>query len=72
MAAGGAGLGDLRPARRYVLPDALRKDLGKPFGPVVAGNGLAAAVADAGMLVAVGDVVSLTCKTLGLEPALFV
>lgn len=63
---------DLRPPHRYVLPDALRKDLGKPFGPVVPGDGLAAAVAGAAPLVAVGDVVSLTCKTLGLEPAAFV
>lgn len=69
---GGPGNGDLRPARRYALPDALRKDLGKPFGPVVAGDALPAAVAGATMLLAVGDVVSLTCKTLGLEPALFV
>ena len=63
---------DLRPARRYVLPEALRKDLGKPFGPVVAGNDLAEALEGAAAVVAVGDVVSLTLKTLGVEPALFV
>jgi uncharacterized protein (UPF0218 family) len=65
-------MADLRPARRYVLPEALRKELGKPFGPVVGGNDLPKALAGAGTVVAVGDVVSLTLKKLGLEPALFV
>lgn len=63
---------DLRPARRYVLPEALRRELGKPFGPVVGGNDLPKALAGAKVVVAVGDVVSLTLKKLGLEPALFV
>jgi GTP-dependent dephospho-CoA kinase len=63
---------DLRPAKRYVLPEALRRELGKPFGPVVGGNDLPKALKDATTVVAVGDVVSLTLKELGIEPALFV
>lgn len=63
---------DLRPPRRYVLPDALRAELGRPFGPVVAGKELPALVAGSPALIAVGDVVSLTLKTLGIEPRLFV
>ena len=66
------GAQDLRPARRYVLPEALRKELGKPFGPVVGGNDLPKALEGAKVVVAVGDVVSLTLKKLAIEPALFV
>jgi uncharacterized protein (UPF0218 family) len=62
---------DLRPPRRYVLPDALRAELARPFGPVVAGKDLPALLEGATVL-AVGDVVSLTLKTLGIEPRLFV
>lgn len=69
--AAGAGA-DLRPARRYVLPDAIRRELGKAFGPVVATEGLAEAIAGAGPVLAVGDVVSLTLKRLGIDPALFI
>ncbi len=63
---------DLRPPRRYVLPDALRKELAAPFGPVVGGNELPKVLEGAKTVVAVGDVVSLTLKNLGIEPALFV
>ena len=63
---------DLRPPRRYVLPESLRRELGKPFGPVVGGNDLPKALVGAKTVIAVGDVVSLTLKKLGLEPALFV
>jgi GTP-dependent dephospho-CoA kinase len=63
---------DLRPPRRYLLPDGLRRELGKPFGPVVGGNDLPAALNGFTTILAVGDVVSLTLKNLGIEPALFV
>jgi uncharacterized protein (UPF0218 family) len=63
---------DLRPPRRYVLPDALRAELARPFGPVVAGKDLPALLKGAPAVLAVGDVVSLTLKTLGIEPRLFV
>jgi uncharacterized protein (UPF0218 family) len=63
---------DLRPPRRYVLPERLRGELARPFGPVVAGRELPALLGDAPAVVAVGDVVSLTLKTLGIEPRLFV
>jgi uncharacterized protein (UPF0218 family) len=63
---------DLRPARRYVLPESLRPELGKPFGPVVGGHDLPKALKDADTIVAVGDVVSLTLKNLEIDPALFV
>jgi uncharacterized protein (UPF0218 family) len=63
---------DLRPRRAYVLPDMLRRELAKPFGPVVAETELKAALAGVTVVVAVGDVVSLTCKRLGIKPKLFV
>ena len=65
-------MADLRPERRYVLPEALRRELGKPFGPVVGGNDLPKTLKDAKLVVSVGDVVSLTLKELGIEPTLFV
>lgn len=71
-AAAASGPADLRPPRRYLLPEALRSELGQPFGPVVGGNDLAKALVGAKAIVAVGDVVSLTLKNLGIEPALFV
>ena len=63
---------DLRPPRRYVLPEGLRSELGKPFGPVVGGNELPKHLPEGVPVVAVGDVVSLTLKKLDLEPRLFV
>lgn len=63
---------DLRPPRRYVLPEALRRELGVAFGPVVQSNELVAALEGADIVLAVGDVVSLTLKTLGVTPRLFV
>ena len=58
--------GDLR------LPDALRAELGRPFGPVVQTAGLKEAIAGRGPILAVGDMVSLTVKGLGIVPLLFV
>jgi uncharacterized protein (UPF0218 family) len=63
---------DLRPPRRYLLPDALRRELAGAFGPIVQSSGLVAALGDADIVLAVGDVVSLTLKTLGVTPRLFV
>lgn len=63
---------DLRPAKRYVLPEALRAELARPFGPVLQSEQLAELVAGAPLVVAVGDVVSLTLKLLGITPRLFV
>lgn len=63
---------DLVPAIRYQLPQGLRVELAKPFGPVVGGAQLREAVGDAETILAVGDVVSMTCKEQGLLPKLFV
>jgi uncharacterized protein (UPF0218 family) len=63
---------DLRPQHRYVLPDALRRELAGAFDQVVTTEQLPAALKEAKTIVAVGDVVSLTLKRLGIEPALFV
>jgi hypothetical protein len=68
----GAAGPDLRPPHAYRLPAALRKELGRAWGPVVQAEGLATAIAGADVVVAVGDVVSLTLKELGIEPRLFV
>ncbi len=58
--------GDLR------LPDALRTELAKPFGPILQTAELAVALAGKEPILAVGDVVSLTLKRLGITPRLFV
>ncbi len=58
--------GDLR------LPDALRAELAKPFGPLLQTAELAAALHGAGPILAVGDVVSLTLKQLKITPRIFV
>lgn len=63
---------DLRPPRRYVLPESLRRELGAAFGPIVQSNELVAALEDADIVLAVGDVVSLTLKKLEITPRLFV
>jgi uncharacterized protein (UPF0218 family) len=63
---------DARPAVAYVLPDALRRELAAPFGPVLSTEELGALLTDEDVVVAVGDVVSLTVKELGLSPRLFV
>jgi len=63
---------DLRPARRYVLPEPLRGELAAPFGPVLQSEDLPARLAGVEVVLAVGDVVSLTLKKLGVEPDLFV
>lgn len=63
---------DARPRVAYVLPDALRRELAAPFGPVLSTDELGALLTDEDVLVAVGDVVSLTVKELGLTPRLFV
>lgn len=53
--------------KAYRLPERLRGELAKPFGPVVAATRLPALLAGR-TVVAVGDVVSLTLKRLGIEP----
>jgi GTP-dependent dephospho-CoA kinase len=53
------------------LPEAMRAELARPFGPVVATERLREAVG-ADLVLAVGDVVSLTLKRLGIVPKLFV
>ncbi|MHB1261760.1 MAG: GTP-dependent dephospho-CoA kinase family protein [Thermoplasmatota archaeon] len=67
-----APVADLRPPRRYVLPEGLRRELGAAFGPIVQSSELVAALEGADIVLAVGDVVSLTLKTLGVTPRLFV
>lgn len=59
---------DLRPARAYALPDALRPRFAEPWGPVHATGDLPDLLAGVGVVVAVGDVVSLTLKRLGVTP----
>ena len=67
-----AGAPDLRPRKAYALPEALRKELAVPFGPILNTEQLGQTLTDAHDLVLVGDVVSLTIKELGLTPRLFV
>jgi uncharacterized protein (UPF0218 family) len=66
------GAEDLRPTRAYRLPEELRGELGRAWGPIVQSDELAVAIDDADVVVAVGDVVSLTLKDLDIEPRLFV
>lgn len=67
-----AGDADLRPDTAYRLPEALRAELQRPWGPVLDTEALGTRL-DAGTVVlAVGDVVSLTLKKLGVTPRLFV
>ncbi len=63
---------DLRPPRRYLLPDALRGELAVAWGPVVSTEELPKHLLGAPAVLAVGDVVSLTLKKLGIDPSLFV
>ena len=63
---------DLRPAKRYVLPEALRQELAAPFGPILQSEQLKERLAGVECVVAVGDVVSLTLKLLGITPRVFV
>jgi GTP-dependent dephospho-CoA kinase len=62
----------LRPARAYLLPEGLREELAVPMGPVVQEAELAPALRGAKVVACVGDVVSLTCKRLGMRPKVFV
>lgn len=61
----------MKPETRYIVPDALRADLARPWGPVVSTSEVAAAVGDAQVL-AVGDVVSMTLRDLDITPKLLV
>lgn len=63
---------DLRPPRRYLLPEALRRELAAPFGPVVQSEDLKARLEGVDVVLAVGDVVSLTLKLLHVTPRVFV
>lgn len=63
---------DLRPRKRYVLPEALRGELAKPFGPILQSEDLKAHLDGVAVVLAVGDVVSLTLKMLGITPRVFV
>lgn len=63
---------DPRPRVAYTLPDALRPELAAPFGPVLGTAELGELLTPQDVLVAVGDVVSLTLKQLGRTPVLFV
>lgn len=63
---------DLRPRKRYLLPEALRPELAKPFGPILQSEDLKAHLQGTDVVVAVGDVVSLTLKMLGITPRVFV
>lgn len=63
---------DLAPRDAYRLPDALRGELAGDFGPVLQTDDLAAALAGAPCIVAVGDIVARTLHGLGIQPRLFV
>lgn len=63
---------DLRPNVAYRLPDSLRSELGNAWGPIVQDTDLAEALAGAEVIIAVGDVVSLTLKELDIEPLVFI
>ena len=63
---------DLRPRDRYQLPDALRTDLARPYGPILSTDELAAALSPDDVIAAVGDVVSMTLHELGVRPRLFI
>ena len=63
--------GDLRPAKAYLLPDELRTEVGRAFGPIVSTEELKDAVGGAPLL-CVGDQVSLTAKQVGLTPRVIV
>ena len=65
------GLPDLRPERAYRLPDGLRHELQRPWGPVVDTGTLERMLGD-DVVLAVGDVVSLTLQEIGITPRLFV
>ncbi len=54
------------------LPASLREDMANPFGPVVDTAGLERTLRPDDMILAVGDVVSLTLKNLGITPKLFI
>jgi len=62
---------DLRPRTSYTLPDALRAELGRAWGPILQTSELPAALAGGAPIIAVGDVVSLALKGLGIEPRVF-
>ncbi|MGB0652144.1 MAG: GTP-dependent dephospho-CoA kinase family protein [Thermoplasmatota archaeon] len=69
-------MADLRPPadRPHLLPDELRPRLATPWAIALSTDELAEHLAEcpAAPLVAVGDVVSLTLKELGLTPRLFI
>lgn len=65
-------MSDLRPETQYLLPDELRAELAEPFGPVVDTAGLQRNIGPDDTVLAVGDVVSLSLKGLGITPKLFV
>lgn len=60
------------PADRYILPDELRGELAEPFGRVLNTADLARAIEPGDVVIAVGDVVSLSLKGLDITPKLFV
>lgn len=65
-------LEDLRPATRYLLPEDMRDELAKDFGPVVPDEQLEKVLADTDCIIAVGDVVSLDLKERDIEPRVFI
>ncbi len=62
---------DLRPRTAYILPESVRDELSRAFGPVVSTEELRDAVGDRPLL-CVGDQVSLTAKQVGLVPRVIV
>jgi uncharacterized protein (UPF0218 family) len=62
---------DLRPVHRYLMPESVRAELARAFGPVVSTEYLSDTIADT-PFICVGDQVSLTTKEAGLTPKVIV
>ncbi len=62
----------VKPADAYYLPERLRPALAEPWGPVVDTAALALMLQDDDVIIAVGDIVSMTLHELGLAPRVFI
>lgn len=63
---------DLRPATRYLLPEAMRTELGEDFGPIVGDDDLEDVLGEAEVIISVGDIVSMDLKKRGITPRAFI
>lgn len=63
---------DLRPETTLPLPERLRAALSEPWGPVVDTATLALMLRPDDIVLAVGDIVSITLQDLGIVPHVFI